>query len=114
MGKFGLVSLAAIVLCACGDNSNNATENVDPEPIPLPGATDVLIPIDLGDYLSSSALASLLDPGSSNSSAFESPISSGDESGTEGESSSAADVLSSSDEVQSPDLSDAALRFRRF
>ena len=112
MGKFGLVSLAAIVLCACGDNSNNATENVDPEPIPLPGATDVLLPghdldIDISDYISSSALASLLDPGSSNSSAFESPLSSGDESGTEGESSSAADVLSSSDEVQSSSAVDS-------
>ena len=62
MGKFGLVSLAAIALCACGDNSNNATENVDPEPIPLPGATDVLLPghddIDISDYISSSAIES--------------------------------------------------------
>ena len=62
MGKFGLVSLAAIALCACGDNSNNATENVDPEPIPLPGATDILLPghddIDISDYISSSAIES--------------------------------------------------------
>ena len=66
MGKFGLVALAAVALCACSDNSNNATENVDSEPTLLPGATDILLPghnldIDIGDYLSSSAIDSSSD-----------------------------------------------------
>ena len=74
MGKIGLVSLAAIALCACEDSSSNATE---PVPEKIEGATDVSLPsIDLGDYLSSSALASLLEGDTPNSSAIELPLSS--------------------------------------
>lgn len=78
MGKFGLVSLAAIALCACEDSSSNATE---PVPEKIEGATDVSQHgIDLGDYLSSSAIE--LPPSSGSnvlvSSDSERPISSDD------------------------------------
>lgn len=78
MGKFGLVSLAAIALCACEDSSSNATE---PVPEKIEGATDVSQHgIDLGDYLSSSAIE--LPPSSGSnvlvSSDSEQPISSDD------------------------------------
>jgi arabinogalactan endo-1,4-beta-galactosidase len=78
MGKFGLVSLAAIALCACEDSSSNATE---PVPEKIEGATDVSQHgIDLGDYLSSSAIELPLSSGSNVlvSSDSEQPISSDD------------------------------------
>ena len=107
MGRFGLVSLAAIALCACGDNSNNATENVDPEPTLLPGATDVLLPghdldIDISDYISSSATDSLLNSGSSNSSA---------EVDGNGTSSSLLPPFSSSSYLWEPYSSSSSFRF---
>ena len=76
MGKFGLVSLAAIALCACEDSSSNATE---PVPEKIEGATDVSQHgIDLGDYLSSSAIELPLSSESNapESSGAEQPISS--------------------------------------
>ena len=78
MGKFGLVSLAAIALCACEGSSSNATE---PVPEKIEGATDVSQHgIDLGDYLSSSAIELPLSSGSNVlvSSDSEQPISSDD------------------------------------
>ena len=78
MGKFGLVSLAAIALCACEDSSSNATEPVSEK---IEGATDVSQHgIDLGDYLSSSAIELPLSSGSNVlvSSDSEQPISSDD------------------------------------
>ena len=78
LGKIGLVSLAAIALCACEDSSSNATE---PVPEKIEGATDVSQHgIDLGDYLSSSAIELPLSSGSNVlvSSDSEQPISSDD------------------------------------
>ena len=78
MGKFGLVSLAAIALCACEDSSSNATEPVSEK---IEGATDASQHgIDLGDYLSSSAIELPLSSGSNVlvSSDSEQPISSDD------------------------------------
>ena len=49
MGKFGLMSLAAIALCACSDNSNNATESD--------------LGIDFNDDLSSSSVEQPLSSG---------------------------------------------------
>ena len=74
MGKFGLVALSAqvaIVLCACGDGSNNAEvydyevvgNSSDSKPEVKQEPADIMAPpiqidIDLEDFISSSAIDS--------------------------------------------------------
>ncbi len=90
MGKFGLVSLAAIALCACEDSSSNATE-----PVPEISSASEL-------HFSSE---------NPNSSGFELPLSSGADLGEGGGISSAADLLSSSDSEQLISSADTEMSF---